>query len=132
MRQIITIGLMLIWCGGALASPPAKDSEDWLIMRDYAAWVEMARAKGAPTSCCGIADGRPLFAGEWKEGDGGHYFVFISRRHWETAPEVGFWIEVPSEAVLPASPVGLPIVWWQSAYGSSHGIVFCFAPVGGV
>ena len=131
MRVVVVALGVLLFSYSAVASPPSQDSEDWQIMKDYANWISTADIPGTHSSCCGPADGRPLFEGEWRENDAGHYEVFISRRHWDTAPAKGFWIEVPTRNVIKASPVGFPIAWWAPG-GAENGTVYCFAPVGGV
>jgi hypothetical protein len=127
--KAILIGFcsLMIGISSAFADPPAKGSEDWKLMNDFSEWITNQKDNKG-NSCCDVSDGRPLFENEWRQINIG-YEVFISRRHWDDAPEQGFWMTVPRTAIIAGSPLGMPIVWWRRWDEQPRGHIYCFAPV---
>ena len=122
------IALMLALAApvAALANPPPVGSEDDILMRPFAHWIENQRDPSGRW-CCRISDGRPVDA---RISPDGHWQVHFL--HPETLsddavrPPPSGWVDVPDDALInAANPVGVPIAWWW------RGVVHCVAPASG-
>jgi hypothetical protein len=93
---------LLVAAAGRAAPPPQADPA-------LAPWFEDLRVPGTGTSCCSMADCRPV---EYRSV-GDHYEALVGRR----------WIPVPPEKVLHRSdnPTGGAVLCWTPNLG-----VMCF------
>lgn len=103
----------------AFAAPPPKGSEDAQLMAGFESWFT-SQSSDLSGWCCDISDGRPLAESELRR-QGNTLSVFVSKHHWDSAPEPGRWYPVPTGAIIhKPNPVGVPIAWFYA------GRIWCF------
>src|SRR4051794_17706062 len=94
---------LFVLASAALAAPP-PDADPSL-----SPWFRSLRVPGTGTSCCSIADCRPVES----RITGDHYEVFVD----------GKWLRVPPELILGRAdnPTGRAVVCWTPTAG-----ILCF------
>jgi len=101
LKRLLVGGLLLVY--PALAAPP-PDADP-----SMAPWFRGLHVPGTGTSCCSIADCRPVDS----RIIGGHYEVYVE----------GKWLVVPKDLILQRedNPTGRAVVCWTPTAG-----ILCF------